>query len=328
MAAFVIAAATLGLLVLYAVLRPLLARSRSLAIALALGVAAASIGLYLRLGTPAALDPAMVRAPANLAEARAQLERKLQDRPGDAEGWRLLGRAYTAEQRSDQAARAYAEAARHAPRDADILTEAAEARALARADHRFDAAAVAQLQQALEINPDHQRARWFLGISQRQAGQPAQAAATWAPLLARVDENTAATLLPQINAARGEAGLAALPMPARAGLAVKVAFAPGFDAGRLPASARVFVIARAPDGPPMPVAVRRLVAGELPVTITLTDADSPMPTLKLSALRDVAVQARLSIGGSAERAADDVESPALKVRMPARAPVDLVIGGS
>lgn len=332
MAMFLLAAAVLLVLTFYAVLRPLLGRSTKLAAITAVAVIAASVALYLHLGTPAALDPAMVRAPTNLAEARVQLERKLAESPGDAEGWRLLGRAYTAEGNAAEAARAYAEAAKRAPRDADVLTEAAEARALAREDRRFDDIATSQLEQAIAIEPMHQRARWFLGISLRQAGESAKAAETWAPLLSRIDAKTASTLLVQINEARAEAGLEPMAMPTDAasttGLPVEVAFAPGIDIQQLPLTARVFVIARAAGGPPMPVAVQKHEVGAMPLSINLSDADSPMPTAKLSTLRDVEVFARLSMSGTANRQDGDVESKAVQVKLPSKQPVKLVIGAT
>ena len=332
MTLFLFAAALLLVLVLYAVLRPLLGRSPRVAAAVAAIVVAGSTALYLQYGTPDALDPTMVRAPETLAEARAQLERKLADSPEDAEGWRLLGRAYTAEEKPADAARAYAEAAKRAPRDADILTEAAEARALANAGHRFDEAAVAQLKQALAVDPKHQRARWFLGISQRQAGQPAQAAETWAPLLATVDPKTVEVLLTQVNEARAEAGLAPITAPkheaAAGALPVRVSLSPVL-LERLEASpqARVFVIARAAGGPPVPVAVQKHPVDALPLDITLSDADSLMPTAKLSALKEAEISARLSLAGSADRQPGDLESATVKVSLPAKGPVTLVIGG-
>ena len=334
MAIFLVAAAILLALTLHAVLRPLLGHSRTLAIGLGAGVTLASVALYLYLGTPAALDPAMVRPPTNLAEARVQLERKLADNPKDAEGWRLLGRAYAAEANTAEAARAYAEAAKRAPQDADVLTEAAEASAQAREDRRFDEAAIAQLKQALAINPAHQRARWFLGISQRQAGESAKAAETWTPLLAGVDASTAWTLLEQINEARTEAGLAAMEMPPLATpeatsttrLPVEVAFAPGIDIQQLPATARVFVIARAAGGPPMPVAVQKHELSAMPLSVSLSDADSPMPTAKLSSLQDVEVIARLSMSGIANRQEGDIESKPVRVKLPATQASKLVIG--
>lgn len=329
MVVFLLAAAVMLVLTLYAVLRPLLPHNIRLAAGIALAVVAASTALYLYLGTPAALDPAMVRAPTNLAEARAQLEQKLAESPDDAEGWRLLARAYTAEGNPAEAARAYAEAAKHAPGDPDVLTEAAESRALAAPGHRFDTHAVEQLEQALAIDPMHQRARWFLGVSLRQAGQHAQAAQTWAPLLDRIDASTASTLLVQINQARTEAGLAPMTMPTApaTSLPVEVAFAPDIDLQQLPASARVFVIARAAGGPPIPVAVQKHAVDALPLSIRLSDADSLMPTAKLSGLDDVEVVARLSMSGTANRQEGDIESKPVAVSMPSTQPVKLLIGG-
>lgn len=332
MTLFLVGAGLLFVLTLFAVLRPLLARSPRAAIGIAVATLAASIALYLHVGTPAALDPAMTRAPQTLAEARVQLERKLEQSPADAEGWRLLGRAYTAEGKSADAARAYAQAAKHAPEDPDVLVEAAEASALARDDHRFDADAIAQLERALQLNANHQRARWFLGISQRQAGKPADAAATWASLLPLVDAKTATSLLPQINEARAEAGLAAIAAPAapsqRAGLPVQVDIAPALKQRLASApNAVVFVIARKAGGPPMPVAARRLALSELPADFILSDADSPMPTQKLSSMQEVEVLARVSMTGDAGRGEGDIETPPVRVKLPAHEPIRLQLAG-
>ena len=331
MTIFLLAATLLLLLTLFAVLRPLLASQRGLAAGIALVAILGSAGLYARFGTPDALDPAMLKAPETLQEARVQLERRLAESPGDPDGWRLLGRAYTAEDRLDKAAEAYAEAARLAPEDPDVLTESAESRALASADRRFDPLAVEQLQKALSLNPVHQRARWFLGISQRQAGEPARAAETWAPLLSQIqDDKTLASLLEQVNEARAEAGLPAMERPAvvaESGIRVEVDFAPGFrERAALPAGAQVFVLARAAGGPPMPVAAEKHDAASLPLTVTLSDADNLMGGSKLSDLKDVEVIARLSMSGSADRGEGDVESAPVRVQLPANAPVRLVIG--
>jgi cytochrome c-type biogenesis protein CcmH len=89
----------------------------------------------------------------------------------------------------------------------------------------------------------------------------------------------------------------------------------------------VFVIARVPGGPPMPVAVQKHALAELPLQVTLDDADSPMPTQPLSAHPEVEVFARLSASGQANRQDGDVDSPIVRVRLPHAGPVPLVIGG-
>src|SRR3546814_9244925 len=95
---------------------------------------------------------------------------------------------------------------------------------------------------------------------------------------------------------------------------------------RLRGDASVFVIARIPDGPPMPVAAEKHTLQDLPLTITLDDGDSPMPTQKLSDLEEVEVFARLSSSGEAMRQEGDVDSKQVRVALPATGPGELVIG--
>lgn len=331
-AAFAALATALTLVVLAFVLRPLW-RSRSAlvpALSLVAVLALATFALYRLVGTPAALDPAVRKAPDTLQDAVAQLEAQLQRDSRQVEGWRLLGRAYASSQQAAKSRDAYARAAHLAPDEPDVLVEAAESRALAAPQHRFDPQAVAMLQHALDVQPQHQRARWFLGISQRQAGQAAAAAKTWEPLLAQVDATAAAPLRTQIDNARAEAGLPPLPAarqtPAGNALQLAVKLDPELAARvRLRGDASVFVIARVP-GRPMPVAAEKHGVAELPFTASLDDADSPMPTQKLSALREVEVIARLSMSGDATPQPGDLESKPVRVQLPTTAAVELVIG--
>jgi len=118
-----------------------------------------------------------------------------------------------------------------------------------------------------------------------------------------------------------------MPGPAVAALRIEVRLDPELAArARLRGDASVFVIARVPGGPPMPVAAEKHAVAELPFTASLDDADSPMPTQKLSALREVEVIARLSMSGDATPQPGDLESRPVRVRLPASEPVELVIG--
>lgn len=329
MPVFLACAGLVAVLTLAFVLRPVWAARRSLAISLFATVALSGGLLYWTVGTPAALDPAQLREPASLEEAIARLETRLEDEPREIDGWRLLGRSYATVGRLDKASAAFARAAALAPDDPDVLVDAAESRALATPRRTFDRQSVAQLQRALRLQPDHQRARWFLGIAQRQAGDPAAAARTWAPLLSTVDAATAATLQPEIEAARTAAGLPPLPPEGASrgnALRVSVSLDPDLAARARPdPAAAVFVIARPVDGPPMPVAVQKHAVAGLPLTTTLDDADSPMPAMPLSALREVEVIARISRAGIATPATGDLESKPVRIRLPAADVVDMVI---
>jgi len=338
---FAALASLLTLAALAFVLWPLWRRARGATIAAIVMLSIATFALYWLVGTPAALAPQTASAdgvPATLEEAITQLEAELQRNPNEPEGWRLLGRSYAAQQRHADAQAAFDKAVRLLPDDPNLLTEAAQARLFASADKQLDAQGLEMLQKALQLDPANQRARWFLGVAQRQNGQPADAAATWEPLLAQVDAATAARLRPQIDEARTEAGLPPLPAAVTAPAAdaagahavtINVSLDPDFASRvRLRGDASVFVIARQPGGPPMPVAVEKRSLQELPLTVTLDDADSPMPTQKLSALAEVEVFARLSASGNATRQEGDLDSAPVRVRLPADAPVELVIGRS
>ena len=333
MAAFIAIAAALSLLVLGAALWPLWRGSRGLATGLVLLLCLTASALYRIVGTPAGvLAPPPIALPQTLDEAIAALRETLKRKPNEPEGWRLLGRTLATQGDTAGARDAFAKALTLLPDDPGLLVDAAQSRSLADPQRRFDDTALAQLQHALQVQPGHQRATWFLGIAQRQRGQAAAAAQTWEPLLARVDAATAASLRQQIDAARAEAGLPALPAaPAAAGkaLTVKVMLDPDFAArARLRGDASVFVIARVPGGPPMPVAAEKHALSELPLTLTLDDADSPMPTQKLSSLPRVEVFARISASGEASRSEGDIESPPVQVDLPSQQPVELVLGKS
>ena len=331
MTAFIVTATVLTLFVLAVLLRPLWRQARGIAMGVGVIVATSTLLLYQLVGTPQALDPAALRAPETLGDAITQLETELQRNPDQVEGWRLLAQGYQREGQQIKARDAYAKATELAPADAAILTEAAESRALADDKRLFDAQAVALLMRALAADPSQQRARWFLGIAQRQAGDNAAAAATWEPLLTQVDAPTAASLRREIDAARSDAGLPPLATPAvqasAPSLVVNVSLDPELAARvRLRGDAVVFVIARAVGGPPMPVAAEKHAVSELPFTANLDDSDSPMPTMKLSQLREVELIARVSTSGTAEQQEGDLQSKPVRVTLPTDRPVQLVIG--
>lgn len=332
MTTFATIATLLAVAVALALAWPLRRSSHALFGGVLLLVPLLAFALYRLLGTPQALEPGAAATPTTMADAIGQLEAELQRNPQQPEGWRLLGRAYAEQQQFAKSRDAFAHAARLAPQDDDAQVEYAEARAKADPQHRFDTVAVAALQDVLRRNPQQQRARWFLGIAQRQAGDNAAAARTWEPLLAQVDASTAAALRPQIDAARTAAGLpplppAAAPVAGRHALTVRVMLDPAFAARtRLRGDASVFVIAHAPGGPPMPVAVEKHALSELPLTVTLDDDDSPMPTKTLSSLGQVELVARISASGNAMRQPGDIASAPVRVDLPAKAPVTLILG--
>lgn len=335
MAAFIAIAALLTVMVLGGVLWPLWRESRSLVFGGAVALCLATFALYRVVGTPSSLEQADGTGPASLEVAIAELSNDLERNPNQPEGWLLLGKSLATQGKLTKSSEAFAQAAKLLPDDPNVLVEAAQAQLYASPDRKLDTQAVTWIRHALSLQPGHQRATWLLGISQRQNGQPAEAAKTWEPLLSRVDPATAATLRKQIDAARVEAGLPALPvtadqakpMASSNALTIKIALDPDFASrARLRGETTVFVIARVPGGPPMPVAVEKHTLQDLPLVLTLDDGDSPMPTQKLSALKEVELIARLSVSGEPMRQQGDIESKPVRVALPSARQVELVLG--
>jgi len=331
-AVFALLASALALGAFGTVLRPLWRVRRGSALLLIAAFTLLAGGLYRLVGTPISLDTAMIERPTTLDQALAQLEAN-RDRFPDQEGWVMLAGAYARAGRQAEARDTWEEVLKRAPDEPDYLAAAAEARAQADAERRFDARAVDYLQHALKLAPDHQRARFYLGIALRQQGKAAEAAQTWEPLLAALGPDEGATLRTEIDSARSDAGLPPLPAPKPVepganALTVTVALDPAFaERVRLRGDATVFVIARQPDGPPMPIAVEKHTVAELPLKIVLDDADGPMPTAKLSSQHEVEVIARLSESGTPMRQPGDIESKPVRTALPAKGPIALTLGG-
>jgi cytochrome c-type biogenesis protein CcmH len=59
------------------------------------------------------------------------------------------------------------------------------------------------------------------------------------------------------------------------------------------------------QGPPMPLAVKRLQLQDLPISVSLSDADAMMPAMTLSSFDQVIVGARVSVSGNPVAQAGD-----------------------
>jgi cytochrome c-type biogenesis protein CcmH len=321
-------------------------------LAVALLLPASALLLYRLVGAPEALDPANLAPPpeaqqhsaADMEKAIAGLAAKLKQQPDDAQGWALLGRAYAATDRADEARDAFRQAHEHAPDDADAAVEYAQALALAAPDHKLQGEARTLLEGVIAKDAKNQRALWLLGISDYQNGDYANAIARWKVLLPLLqpDSDVARSVRneiadaearrdgrepPQPEAAPAEApatqSAAAAPASAPS-LTVTVTLDPKLKA-KLDPDATLFVFARAASGPPMPLAIQRLKASQLPATVTLDDSMSMMPAMKLSKFPQVVVGARVSKSGNAMPQSGDLQTLSQPLESSRTEPVALMI---
>ena len=292
---------------------PLLKSQRKLAIVLIVALPLLTFSLYRFIGSPEALDPAFIaknQAEPSINDAIAGLEQELKNNPGNAEGWVLLARTRMAMGNFESANQAFAKAIVLMPKDPDLKTERAEAMMRASSNRTFPEQAIALLKQVLVENPEHQRALFYIGLHFLQQGDLAQSEIYLNKLLPQLDTKAANALREQINVARAQKNLPPLEMEVMNNIpAIKLTIT--LDptlASTLKPGATLFVFAKSLDDKGPPVAAKKIDAVNFPIQLELSDADSLMPTAKLSSQEKVAVSARISIQGEALARPGDIEA--------------------
>lgn len=288
---------------------------RAIGIAVALIVPAIALGMYFKIGNLDGLDPQRLQpAPEEAAHAItpeqieamvAQLAAKLEQEPENAEGWQMLARAYVYMQRYDGAVKAFAEYTKRVPNDAQALADYADALAMAKG-RTLVGEPEAIIAKALAVDPKNIKALALAGSAEFNKEAYAKAIGHWEKILALVppDSPIAESTRNGIAEARAKANLpaaAGAAQPAAAGAAKvsgTVSLAPALTAKVSPEDT-VFVFARAPEGPAMPLAILRKQVKDLPVRFVLDDSMAMSPSTKLSSFGKVVVGARVSKSGDA-----------------------------
>ncbi len=283
-----------------------------------LAIPLASIALYLNFGEYRVVEnPQLVQAPdpqqnraapqMTLDEMQTAIREKLRDNPEDAEGWFMLGRTYMAKREFALAVTAYQRAHDLTGDEPGVMFALADALAMQNNDNLLGEPETL-LKRGLEIAPNFPNGLWLAGMAAEQRGEFAAAHAYWTRLLPLIQDNPDSvreirallTMLeerdPTLTVARDDG-------PARP-LSLSVDISPELRA-KAGDDAAVFVYAKAMQGPPMPLAVKRLRLRDLPATLTLGDEDAMMPAMKLSSFDQVVVGARVSFSGNPVAQAGD-----------------------
>jgi len=309
----------------------------------AIALPALALGIYRGVGSPelaiAQLEGRSLVADSPHAQfdaLLAEIENRLRANPKDGEAWALLAQAYKIVGNHGAAIEAFEKAVELLPEDARLLAEFAESTALA-AGGDFSGRATALLERALAVDPDDQKSVALMGAARYRAGDLPQAHRYLSQLLASLppDSGEAGQIRAIVDQIAAELGMpssgapstapspsAAAPSgPAAPGAAPAVGTAPApasqatlrgtVDiapalAERLPSNATLFVIARAAQGPRVPVAVLRVPAARLPVDFKLDDGNAMDPSRPLSSVGEIAVEARISASGDAMRRPGDL----------------------
>jgi len=309
--------------------------NRILAVIVALLVPLLSITIYQQLGNEAAFDVALQTdesaiATEEIEKMLAAVEKEVKENPDDVEGRIALAQVYVELERYSDAATVYLELNKLRPDDPDVLVNYAEA--LARSHgNRLTGKPTELLNEALEIEPKHGRALWLAGFAEQQANNKDGALAHWRHLLAGMEEGSEVyqhleNLISELESGASvpENHTAEQSSDVQQSIQVKVSLSSEMQ-DKVDPDTTLFIYARASEGPPMPLAVHKGLAKDLPVTVTLDDSMAMMPQMSLSSFPKVIVGARLSSNGQPQGQSGDYEGYSAAIEVSANPVVDILI---
>ena len=304
------------------------------AVALAVVLPLAAAAVYALVSNYPWQDPRLLGAGAQTAhqqgagsmdEATRSLEARLAQSPDDLEGWQMLARTYLVTGQPAKAASALERALELAGGDdPDIELDLAEALVVS-ADPSVQDRARSIVDAALAANADNGKALWYSGVIALRSGDEETARQRWLrmseqempdEIRAMVNEQLAALGVeapasapvgergPMMAAASPPVAPDAAPATGRM-LNVSVSVDPAL-ASKLPPGTPLFVSARQPGIPGPPLAAVRLTTDVMPVTVTLSDANSMIEGRNLSSVEDVEIVARVALGGSVMTSSGDL----------------------
>lgn len=316
--------------------------------AVAVLLPAMAIPLYLHYGSLDLIDakPLEQKISAgknSMREAVSMLEQRLQQEPGNIEGWVLLAKSYVVLGRLDDAVSAYDKAYKLNPQDPDVMVDYAEM--MARANNGdISGEPMRMLRMALAADPNHPKALWISGIVSYNDKDYATAIQHWKQLQSTLEANSqdAAFVQNKIDQARaklaggedalppdqsrsGSTDRPVAPQPrVTAGVKVRVSLHESLAAKVKPTDT-VFIFAQAVNGPRMPMAALRVQVKELPLTTLLDDSMAMGPMARISSAKEVNISARISLSGNTSASSGDLQGSVGPVRVGDQEPVNIVI---
>jgi cytochrome c-type biogenesis protein CcmH len=271
-----------------------------------------AVGIYLMIGSPNAVNvdslPLADTTPSSEMQPDvdtmlAQMKEQLKDRPDDVRGWTLLANALMGTARYAEAVEAYRVLISLQPDNPEILIRLADA--IAMTQNGVLAGEAEQLiTRALALSPDQPQGLWLYGIAAEQRGKFDEALMIFNRLLRMVANEPEVRI--EVEAVIARIRQAQDQTPAiDPVIEVKVDVPAELIASIRP-NDTLFVFVKDPNGPPMPIAARRLSALPLPRVITLNDGDRLIEGNSLSSYPQLVIGAHISKSGNATKTPGDL----------------------
>lgn len=247
--------------------------------------------IYTTIGAPSAGSEM-----ASIEEMVAGLDQRLRENPDDLTGWKMLGRSYFELRNYRAAVEAFERAVEmESGTNGQTLADLGEA-VWMHDQSEMTGRAGDLFENALAMSPSNSKALFYGGLTAVARGDRFLAAERWEAFLAlSPTEETQEILRQQIAEWRGEEAVVQEAYAAPI-VSVTVALATAV-AEMVKPDSTVFIIAKDPTNPSPPIAVIKRRVIELPLAITLSDADSMIPGRVLSGFSEFVIVARVSMSG-------------------------------
>jgi len=304
--------------------------AKVLAIVLAVMLPIFSVLLYLTLGNTEALTPqdaivADADGVIHSEEALQRLEKKVKRLAKNPNDWWMLARSYTELKRFPEAVKAYERLVVLVPNEAQLWANYADVYAMAHGQSLKGEEVAKLLNKALELNANNSTALALSGSAAMENGDYAMAITRWQSLIDQLEPDSpdiqvysggikqASVLLAEQPGGKEKlAQLSSGKTPEKAAInsasaiTGSVSLSPAL-AGKVAPTDTVFILARAAQGPKMPLAVLRKQVKDLPLKFSLDDSMAMQPQLKLSGFEQVVVVARVSKSGTPMAQSGDLQ---------------------
>lgn len=238
------------------------------------------------------MDP---NAPALTMEEMARLglglRTRLQDDPDNIEGWMMLGRIGMALNNATTATDAFEHAWKLAPGNIDAKLDYAEV-LIRSSDQNDNQLGDRLLREVIAASHTHIRALSLLAFSSFEQQRFSDAVAAWQMMLRLLPQNDKRRAVIERSIAQAQAQASVDNTP----LAVKITLSPEAQQS-IPANGTVYVTVMG-EASPVPVAVKKLPVGQLPMTLNIDDSNTMMPGNSLSSLHQGWIKVHISQDGT------------------------------
>lgn len=289
------------------------------AVVVSIAIPFSAVGLYLALGEPSVIVSNQATSqgePVQQAQSQqnsdelpsvdemiAQLQTRLEENPDDVQGWVTLGQALAAQARFAEAVDAFKRARELLGDNPDLLVREADSLAMSRGGI-LEGEPETLIKKALDLNPEHPGALWLAGMAADVRGDFQVAIDYWKRARQVIENPESLDELDRLIV-RAEGLVGTAIADSDVSLQVSVSIEPSLAEGLNPEDT-LYILARAVNGPPMPLAVVKKQVQDLPLNVELNDSLAMIPDMKLSNFDEVIVVARVSRSGQPQEQSGDV----------------------